>query len=62
LAIIEFGLHTSNVWGQLVNAHAFDRAANDQSSLRAFSTFGHPLVAGAALAVLALVVLTQILQ
>jgi hypothetical protein len=58
-AIIEFAVGRPNLWGNIVDAHLFEHLTMNGQALRATSTFGHPLVAGAALVVMAFLVLTQ---
>jgi hypothetical protein len=55
LAIVEFTLNKPALWSTLVGATKYDAAQG--VPVRAMSTFGHPLVAGAALIVLAFLVL-----
>jgi hypothetical protein len=56
-AVIEFVLGRPNLWGNVVGANEYASIAAFGGHLRATSTFGHPLVAGAALIVLAFLVL-----
>lgn len=59
LAVGEFALGKPNLWGDLVGAHGYDNVAQSAGTLRATSTFGHPVVAGAALIVMAFVFLAR---
>jgi hypothetical protein len=59
LAVVELVLKRPNLWGDVVNAHVYGAIATAGGNLRATSTFGHPLVAGAALIVLAFIAFTR---
>jgi hypothetical protein len=59
LAIIEFATNSPNLWSDVVGANGFDTVATAGGSLRASSTFGHPLVAGTALIVMGFIVLIR---
>lgn len=54
LAIFELAIGKPNLWSDLVGANIFDNA-----SARAASTFGHPLVAGTALIIIAFITLSR---
>jgi hypothetical protein len=55
LAIIEFVANKPNLWGNVIGAHGYDNVALTGTTLRSTATFGHPVVAGAALIVMAFV-------
>jgi hypothetical protein len=59
LAIIEFAANRPNLWANVTGANGYDNVAISGTTLRATSTFGHPVVAGAALIVMAFVYFTQ---
>jgi hypothetical protein len=58
LAIFESAVGKPNLWSDLIGANSFANASAEGAA-RAASTFGHPLVAGTALIVLAFLVLSK---
>ena len=59
LAIVESVIGKPTLWSDLIGASGFDNASTFEGADRAASTFGHPLVAGAALIILAFLALVQ---
>jgi hypothetical protein len=58
LALVELALNRPNLWGDIVGAHLYESTATYGNQLRATSTFGHPVVAGVALIIMAFVAFT----
>ncbi|THD76119.1 MAG: hypothetical protein E7812_16915 [Phenylobacterium sp.] len=59
LAIAESVTHQPTLWSDLIGANGFDEDSTFGGANRVASTFGHPLVAGAALVIIAFLVLVQ---
>jgi hypothetical protein len=59
LALVESIVGRPNLWSELIGANGYDRVGVLGGSVRAASTFGHPLVAGTALAVMAFIAIAQ---
>jgi hypothetical protein len=56
LAITESILRKPNLWSDLVGANGYDSISTSGGIVRASSTFGHPLVAGTALVIMAFLI------
>jgi hypothetical protein len=59
LSVLEYAAGKPNLWGQFTGANEFASLATSGGDLRSTSTFGHPLVAGASLVVLAFMVIVK---
>lgn len=59
LAIVESVLGKPNLWSNLLSATAFNSISSQGGIVRPDSTFGHPLVAGTALIIMAFLLLIQ---
>lgn len=58
-AVLEFVANRPNLWADVIGANGYDNVALTGTTLRATSTFGHPVVAGAALIVMSFIFFTR---